>query len=401
MRIFPFSRNPLHEASTIIVGIDATRNRSGGAVAHLRGVLGVVDPVPYGISQVHLWAYDELLQAINSQPWLIKHPVAATHGSILQQLTWQYFRLPTLAKQLGVGVMFNTDAGSVCPFQPSVTLSQDMLSFEPGEMQRFPWPGRARLRLEVLKRVQLHSLQKSSTALFLTEHARQVIGQVGSLPKSVVVPHGIDQRFFEASAARRPWPTVGPIRCLYVSNAALYKHQWHVVAAISQLRSKTGIDLRLRLVGGGQGPAMDRLTLAVAEYDPEGNFVELERFIPNTAIATELTRADLFIYASSCENLPVTLLEAMAAGLPIASSNRGPMPEVLGDAATFFDPENPGAIAAAVFSIINDQALRERIRADAQHRARAFTWNHCADLTWQVLFDSATNMSTSSNPHHG
>jgi glycosyltransferase involved in cell wall biosynthesis len=137
---------------------------------------------------------------------------------------------------------------------------------------------------------------------------------------------------------------------------------------------------------------MDRLTLAVAEYDPEGNFVELERFIPNTAIATELTRADLFIYASSCENLPVTLLEAMAAGLPIASSNRGPMPEVLGDAATFFDPENPGAIAAAVFSVINDQALRERIRADAQHRARAFTWNRCADLTWQVLLDSAIDI---------
>lgn len=387
-------------ASAIVVGIDATRNRSGGAVAHLRGILGAIDPVPCGISQVHLWSYDELLQTIKSQPWLIKHPVAASHGSILQQLTWQYFRLPTIAKQLGVEVMFNTSAGSVCPFQPSVTLSQDMLSFESGEMQRFPWFSRDRLRLEVLKQVQLHRLQKSSRVLFLTEYARQVIGQFGSLPKSVVVPHGINQCFFDVSVDRRSWPMTGPIHCLYVSNAALYKHQWHVVAAISQLRSKTGLDLRLRLVGGGEGSAMERLTLAVNEHDPEGNFVEIEQFIPNIAIAKELTQADLFIYASSCENLPVTLLEAMAAGLPIASSNRGPMPEVLGDAATFFDPESPIAIASAVISIINDQVLRERIRMDAQHRARAFTWERCAKLTWQVLFDTAINTANSNNPSH-
>jgi hypothetical protein len=64
-------------ASAIVVGIDATRNRSGGAVAHLRGILAAIDPVPCGISQVHLWSYDELLQTIKSQPWLIKHPVAA------------------------------------------------------------------------------------------------------------------------------------------------------------------------------------------------------------------------------------------------------------------------------------------------------------------------------------
>lgn len=386
----PPASNRFH---SIVVGIDASRNRSGGAVAHLQGLLNAADPRIVGIKEVHLWAYDQLLDAIKIKPWLIKHRVAATRSSLPGQLFWQHFLLPRLAKKFKVQVMFNTDAGSVCPYQPSVTLSQDMLSFEPGEMQRFPFPSFARLRLEVLRNVQLRRLEKSSKALFLSNHAQRVIGQLVRLPAPVVVPHGIDSKFFSARALRRPFPTDGIIRCLYVSNAAPYKHQWHVVAAISQLRNVTSRDLQLRLVGGGAGAAMKRLLDTVKEYDPNGQFVQLERFIPNDLIIDELTNADVFIYASSCENLPITILEAMAAGVPIASSSRGPMPEILGDAAVFFDPENPGTIADAVMEIISDSNVRQRIASKGQQIASNFTWQRCAGLTWQVLIKVAHEKS--------
>jgi glycosyltransferase involved in cell wall biosynthesis len=326
-----------------------------------------------------------LLDAVAQLPWLVKHGVPASRGSILRQMAWQRFVLPRQARRLGVDVMFNTDAGSVYPSRPCMTLSQDMLSFEPGEIQRYPWPARARIRLELLRCLQLRRLAKSTVPLFLTRHARDVIAKLIKLTDPQVIPHGIDERFLAAAAGRRAFPAVGPIRCLYVSNAAPYKHQWHVVDALAQLRARTGLDLKLRLIGGGEGPAMERLKLAVATHDPDGHFAELLAFVPNSQIVEELSTADIFIFASSCENLPVTLLEAMGSGLPIASSDRGPMPEVLGNEGFYFDPEDPVSIAATVERLLIDPVARERSATDARQKAAAFTWARCANESWRLL----------------
>lgn len=367
------------------VGVDASRSRSGGAVAHIRGLIMGADPSDHGISCVHLWAHDALLDAVADTPWLVKHALPVSRKSILSQMAWQRFELPRLARQLGVNVMFNTDAGSVYPCLPCLTLSQDMLSFEPGEMQRYPLLSRARIRLELLRFLQLHRLKQSSVPLFLTRHARNVIGMLTNLNDPHVIPHGIDERFLNLSTGRRPFPASGKITCLYVSNAAPYKHQWHVVDALARLRARTGHDLKLRLVGGGAGPAMDRLETAIATHDPDRRFVERQAFVPNSQIIEELAASDIFIFASSCENLPITLLEAMAAGIPIASSDRGPMPEVLGPGGLYFNPEDPDSIAAAVECLLIDTLARERSSTNAQQRAIDFTWERCANDTWSLL----------------
>jgi glycosyltransferase involved in cell wall biosynthesis len=343
------------------------------------------DPRLCGISTVHLWAHDALIEAVDNAPWLVKHYVPATRGSILQQMLWQHFCLPKEARRAGINAMFNTDAGSICTFRPAMTLSQDMLSFEPGEIQRYPWLSKARIRLEILGALQLHRLGVSSLALFLTEHARKVIGGRVPLGRSGVVSHGINGKFYEAGIGRRDFPEHGPVRCLYVSNAAPYKHQWHVVAAIARLREKSGLDLRLRLVGGGGGPAMKRLREAIDLHDPNLSFVDQAPFVPNDQIIDELRAADLFIFASSCENLPITLLEAMAAGLPIASSNRGPMPEVLGNAGKYFNPECPDSIALSIEQLIIDRAERDRCAGAAREMSLQYTWENCARETWSLL----------------
>jgi glycosyltransferase involved in cell wall biosynthesis len=56
--------------------------------------------------------------------------------------------------------------------------------------------------------------------------------------------------------------------------------------------------------------------------------------------------------------MPITLIEGMASGLPIACSNRGPMPEVLKEGGTYFDPEDPSSIAKAIQSLVEDPSLR-------------------------------------------
>ena len=375
----------------LIVGIDATRSRSGGAVSHIRGIISASDPRSFGIETVHLWAYPELLDKIPNPPWLIKHCVNATKGPLFWQLTWQFFVLPIVAKRFKISVLFNTDAGSVCQYSPSVTLSQDMLSFEASEIKRVPLLSTARLRLEILKCIQIHSLSNSSVALFLTQYAKDVIGKFSVFPIYSIVPHGVDSLFSAGSSLRSPWPSEGPIRCLYVSNVSFYKHQWHVVSAIRKIRDRLGLDLRLHLVGGVTDAASKkRLLSAIRIHDPLNKFVQVREFVPNEQIATELQNADLFVFASSCENLPITLLEAMASGLPIASSYRGPMPEVLGDAAAFFDPEDSDSIDLAISSILSDAGFRESLQRRALIRSKLFTWKFTADLTWKALVQAAS-----------
>jgi glycosyltransferase involved in cell wall biosynthesis len=374
--------------SGLIVGVDASRNRSGGARAHLAGLIAGADPRDHGIEAVHLWAYRSLGDQVQDRPWLTKHHPPELERSMVAQLRWQYQRLPVLVRELQCDILFNTDAGTICPVAQSATLSQDMLSFEPGEMRRYS--GLARLRLEILKHTQRRSLSRSRLAIYLTEYARQMIGKtISAPPPSVVIPHGIDKAFRADRGSRRTWPSQGPIRCLYVSNAAPYKHQWNVVEAVSLLRQE-GHDFELTLVGGGEGPARERLERSIADHDPERSFVRLLEFVPNSTIPDLLFSSDIFVFASSCENLPITMLEAMASGIPICASDRGPMPEVLGDGGIYFDPESALSIARAIRQMTDDGAGRARLAQVSETRSRAFTWERCADETWRELAAAAT-----------
>ncbi len=307
---------------------------------------------------MHVWSYRSLLSGLPDLPWLVKHSPPELERSLLHQIWWQYRTLPLEAKKHGCSVLLNTDAGSVCRFRPAVTMSRDMLSYEPGEIKRFGL-SKARLRLLTLRIVQSQSMRFADGVIFLTHYAARVIQQTtGALRRIAVIPHGVGRAFVDRDS-RAAWPADSgrSIRCLYVSNAAMYKHQWEVVRAISLLRSR-GFNLELVLAGGGRGRAARLLEKEIADNDPAGHFVKCLGFVPHDDLPSLLAGADLFVFASSCENMPNTLVEAMAVGLPIACSNRGPMPEVLRDGGVYFDPENPESIATAIETLIRDPELR-------------------------------------------
>lgn len=369
----------------IVVGIDASRNRSGGAKVHLRGILGAGDPREHGVRQVHVWSYRSLLYALPDAPWLTKHHDPALEAPLWRQVAWQRWRLPAAARAQRCDVLLNTDAGSVCRFRPAVTMSRDMLSYERGEMQRYGW-SKARLRLVLLRGLQNRSLRFADGAVFLTDYAAHTIGRfTGALKRVAIIPHGVATEF-KHGGAPLAWPRdpAEPIEVLYVSNAAPYKHQWHVVRAVAALRAQ-GRNLHLTLVGGGSGAAQQRLDDEIARSDPRGEFVRCPGFADPASLPTALRRAHLFVFASSCENMPNTLVEAMAAGLPIACSDRGPMPEVLADAGTYFDPEQPASIANALDLLIVDPGLRQARARRARELAENYSWDRCARETWAFL----------------
>jgi glycosyltransferase involved in cell wall biosynthesis len=368
-----------------VIGIDASRNRSGGAIAHLLGILSEINPDSHGIELVHVWAYRSLLDQLPDRPFLVKHNPIALECSLFSQLFWQATRLASEAKGVGCNILFSTDASTLCRFKPMVVLSQDMLSYEPGVMRYFGF-GLARLRLLAILAVQNSAFRRASGVIFLTHYAGKIIqNSCGPLSSVAYIPHGVDSQFKEIKLVNE-WSTVEKrqIRCVYVSNAEMYKHQWVVIEAVSLL-TKRSHKLKLTLIGGGEGAAQKLLENAIATYDSAGTLVEKLDFLPHSSLPEILAQADLFVFASSCENMPVTLVEAMAVGLPIVCSNRGPMPEVLGDGGIYFDPTDAESIADAIENIIQLPELRSAIAGRAKSLSEQYTWRRCADETWRFI----------------
>lgn len=373
------------------IGIDASRNRSGGAKAHLIGILTECRPEKHGINEIHVWSFRSLLDQLPNYPWLIKHNPKALEQSLFRQLLWQATGLAGEAKEAGCDILFTTDASTLCRFKPMVVLSQDMLSYEPGVMRHFGY-GIARLRLIAILVLQNLAFRRADGVIFLTRYAANIIQQsCGTLPFIAYVPHGVGSEFKQAQWINTRLESDNHIiRCIYVSNTEMYKHQWEVVRAIAALR-KRGHKLKISLVGGGSGRAHDLLQREIAASDPEGVFVEQLDFLPQAALPMHLANSDLFVFASSCENLPVTLLEAMAVGLPIASSSRGPMLEILADGGVYFDPEDAESIAYAVEQIVTDEALRTRIAKRAKKLSAQYSWQRCSDETFAFINATALN----------
>jgi glycosyltransferase involved in cell wall biosynthesis len=369
----------------IKIAVDASRVRSGGGVAHLIGILNVDLIDQYGICEVHLWAYKELLDKIPDKHWLIKHHPMVTEQSIFKQLYWQATQLAEEIKAAGCQILFSADATTLCRFKPMVVLSQNMLPYEKAGVGMFGFSVE-RLRQQFLLEIQKRAFRYADATIFLTHYAAERIQLYsGSLMQYTCIPHGVGAEFKQATASSK-WPENNEqtINCLYVSPIYEYKHQWVVVRAIKKLREQ-GFNISLTLVGGGGQRARKMLAQQIAISDPDHAFVSVMEFLPHEKIVEMMTQADLFVFASSCETFGISLLEAMAVGLPIACSNKSSLPETLRDGGEYFDPEDDQSIATAVERLIMNPVSRTKFAARGRELSQGYSWERCADQTWNYL----------------
>jgi glycosyltransferase involved in cell wall biosynthesis len=370
----------------MIIAIDASRNRSGGAIAHLIGILNHADPSKFGITKIHVWTYKKLTLDLPQRSWLQIHTPSVLEKGILHQIFWQRFSFTKELKLNKSDILLNTDAGTFGTFRPCVTMSRDMLSYEPKEMSRYS-KFTSLMRLWLLRYIQNISFRRADGVIFLTNYASDIIQKdCGRLKNYTIIPHGVHEMFRGIANIDRDLNASNGqvIKCIYVSNVLPYKHQWHVIRAISILK-KRGYNLELHLVGVGDGPYQSFIDKEIKLSDPDNLIIRQYPFVNNRELLPHLQNSDIFIFASSCENMPVTLVEAMAAGLPVACSNRGPMPEVLKDGGLYFDPENPIEIANKVEEIITNDELRYSLRNKSFSIANDYSWSRCANETLGFL----------------
>jgi glycosyltransferase involved in cell wall biosynthesis len=188
-----------------------------------------------------------------------------------------------------------------------------------------------------------------------------------------VVLHGVEPEFFALDRSHTQ-PYV-----LCVSTLHPHKNLDRLIRAYARRKR----DWRLVIAGmrGFFAEALDRLIRELGLVDS----VELTGWIPREELLQFYGRAQAFVYPSTFEGFGMPVLEAMAAGIPVACADIPPLREVAGEAALFFDPLNEDAIAGALDRITMDAGLRAKLAEAGPERAREFTWERTARETLAAL----------------
>lgn len=163
---------------------------------------------------------------------------------------------------------------------------------------------------------------------------------------------------------------------LVVGQGAPYKnHEGALRAFALACGGDSGIDLVLVRRRGDTGPALERLA---GELGLAGRVHFLEP-VDRSALVQLYSAAAALLHPSLCEGFGNPVAEAMACGCPVVTSNVSAMPEVAGDAAVLADPQDPGAIAAALKRAVGDTALAADLRKRGIARAAELDWRCFAE----------------------
>jgi glycosyltransferase involved in cell wall biosynthesis len=353
---------------------------SGGYIAHLKGILcsGGIPP-DIEVSVVCSPTAALALGGVDSQAKLLVDERLTP--SPWAQARWRRRVLPGLLEEHRADLHFNPSGrlSSHAPGPaPRVTMCQNLLPFDRSEIRRFPPLSLERQRQHFRYHIESKSFEQAQGVSFPSRYALEKVEAMGTrLENTAVVPYGVDDRF-------RRKPSDGGLPAsstiLYISPKYIYKHQWHVAHAVAILRKRTGVDFRLELVGSDQPYGSKRLNRAIAELG-NPDWIRNIGATPPDEIPNLLHRADLFVWATTVETFGMTLVEAMASGLPIACSERRPMKDILGDAGVYFDAEDPTSIAGALERLLDD-ALRNHLARRAYDRSESFSWKKCAEQTF-------------------
>lgn len=168
---------------------------------------------------------------------------------------------------------------------------------------------------------------------------------------------------------------------LYIGNAYPHKNLSTLLTAFSQFR-ESHPDVKLILAGRGD-VFYKRLQEETSQL-PITNNVEFVMNPTDQDLAHLYRTASLYVFPSRCEGFGLPPLEAMSFGLPVAASNTSSLPEILGDAAVYFDPRDPQEIEKTLCHVFDNTWLQDELRKKGLEHIKRYSWKRAAEQTLAV-----------------
>ena len=287
------------------------------------------------------------------------------------RILWEQIVLPVEAARYRLDVLFNP--GFTAPiFSPcrQVTVFHDLQHKRHPE--HFRW-----FDLPFWRLLLWASAHRSHRLIAVSEATRSDLLRFYRIPRErvAVVHHGVEPAFSRLDRSHtEPY-------LLCVSTLHPHKNLARLIRAYGRKKR----DFRLILAGlrGFHTETIERLIEEMGLQDS----VQITGWVPRDELYSLYERARAFVYPSTFEGFGMPVLEALAAGIPVACSDIPPLREVAGDAALYFDPLNEDDIASAIERVMTDASLQERLATAGHERARPFTWERCAEQTLKILSD--------------
>jgi glycosyltransferase involved in cell wall biosynthesis len=245
------------------------------------------------------------------------------------------------------------------------------------------------LRRSYFRFMSAATARRATRIMTISEHSRGDIVKFLGLPadKIMVIHLGVEEKSISADIReeeiRRKYSLPQKF-ILYVGNLSPHKNVESLIRSYASLPVGLRENYKLVLAALKSDKYFQYIDKVIREMELTQD-VFFTGFIERKDLPSVYSISSLFAFPSLYEGFGLPPLEAMACGCPVVSSNTSSMPEVLGDAALFFNPNHVEEISQAIKHMLEDENLRNKFRQKGLKRAKLFTIEKMTSRMLDVL----------------
>ena len=297
--------------------------------------------------------------------------------------TWEQLALPKAAKNEGCDILHCTsNTGPIRSEVPLITILHDIIYLESISIFKKAGTWYQKLgnmyRRWVVPPVVKKSLRVSTVSNFEKERIKSFMGLGDNL---VAIYNGVGKHFQKIDdeqllqEAKRKYNL--PDKFLFfLGNTDPKKNTPNVLKAFADFNNDSTVKYKLVMLDYEES-ALQTILKDIGHPELRED-IFLTGYVVNTDLPAIINQCEVFLYPSLRESFGIPILEGMACGVPVITSNTSSMPEVAAGAAKLVDPLKPEEITAAINRILGDEKLYNLLVEKGMERAKQFSWEKIA-----------------------
>lgn len=297
--------------------------------------------------------------------------------------TWEQFALPRAAKNEGCDILHCTsNTGPILSKVPLITILHDIIYLESVSLLKKSGTWYQKVgnmyRRWVVPPVVKRSKRVATVSNFEKERIKNFMGLGNNL---VAIYNGVGQHFRKITdenileAAKEKYKLPDNFM-FFLGNTDPKKNTPNVLKAFADFNKKSKTKYKLVMLDYEEN-ALKAILNDIGSPETRDD-IHLTGYVVNTDLPAIINQCKVFLYPSLRESFGIPILEGMACGVPVITSNTSSMPEIAGDAAAIVDPFKPDEILAAIEWILADEKFRNELCEKGIERARLFSWRNMA-----------------------